>query len=301
MRASILVVDDDVTNIMMLAQLLQTEYEVIFATGGEQALELAASALPDLILLDVIMPGLDGYAVCTHLKADPLTTHIPVIFLTGLEEDDTESRCLEIGAVDYVTKPFNAAVVRSRVRNHVELKQMRDTLLALAATDGLTGLANRRRFDEALQTECKRLSRMRAALSLIMIDVDYFKLYNDTYGHVAGDTCLRALADVLRSSMGRAPDLAARYGGEEFACILPETTLAGAVAVAERIQAGVALLHIEHRGSPTSPIVTLSCGVVCVNAVPAFVPTEIVAAADAALYEAKAGGRNRIGLQPPVL
>ncbi len=225
MRASVLVVDDDVTNIMMLAQLLQTDYDVIFATGGAQALELAASALPDLILLDVVMPGLDGYAVCAHLKADPLTTHIPVIFLTGLEEDDTESRCLEIGAVDYVTKPFNAAVVRSRVRNHVELKQMRDALLEQAATDVLTGLANRRRFDEALATECQRLSRTRATLALIMIDVDHFKLFNDKYGHVGGDDCLRALADALRASMSRAPDLAARYGGEEFACILPETTL----------------------------------------------------------------------------
>jgi diguanylate cyclase (GGDEF)-like protein len=301
LRASILVVDDDVTNIMMLAQLLQTEYEVIFATGGEQALELAASALPDLILLDVIMPGLDGYAVCAHLKADPLTTHIPVIFLTGLEEDDTESRCLEIGAVDYVTKPFNAAVVRSRVRNHVELKQMRDALLTLAATDGLTGIANRRRFDEVLETECKRLSRMRSTLALIMIDVDHFKLYNDTYGHVAGDNCLRAVADVLRASIGRAPDLAARYGGEEFACILPETALAGGVAIAERIQAGIALLNIEHRSSATAPLVTLSFGVVGVQAVPALVPTEIVSAADRCLYEAKASGRNRIVSASPVL
>jgi diguanylate cyclase (GGDEF)-like protein len=292
-RSTVLVVDDDVTNIMLLAHLLHGDYEIVFATGGEQALELAHNAPPDLILLDVMMPELDGYAVCSRLKEDPLTEHIPVIFITGLDNSDAETRCLEIGGVDYVSKPFNAAVVRNRVRNHIELKRMRDTLVSLAGSDGLTGLANRRRFDEVLAAECKRLGRTKSPLALILLDIDDFKTFNDTYGHVAGDQCLRDIAGVLTTVTHRVPDLAARYGGEEFACILPETDVDGATVVAERIQAGIAYLRIAHRTSPTAEHVTASLGVTCLTCKPDILPTEIVAAADKNLYRAKADGRNR--------
>lgn len=288
-----LVVDDDVTNITILAHLLDTEYDMVFATSGPDALDLAQSARPDVILLDVMMPGMDGYEVCTRLKADSTTANIPVIFITGLDDIEAESRGLELGALDYVTKPFNPGVVRARVRNHVELKQARDVLLSLAATDGLTGLANRRRFDEVLLAECKRLARSHSPLALIMLDIDYFKAFNDTYGHLAGDDCLRLIAGVLTKATHRGPDLAARYGGEEFACILPETTLQGAVSVAEQIQAGIAALAVEHTASKVASLVTGSLGVTSITCVPASVPEDVVRTADANLYRAKRLGRNR--------
>jgi diguanylate cyclase (GGDEF)-like protein len=247
-----------------------------------------------VILLDVMMPKMDGYEVCTRLKTDPATADIPVIFITGMDETEAESRGLELGAVDYVTKPFKPVVVRARVHNHVELKRARDRLLALAATDGLTGLANRRRFDEALQSEWKRLQRTGSELGLIMLDIDHFKPFNDTYGHLAGDDCLRNVAGVLAGEMLRGPDVAARYGGEEFACILPETTLAGAVAVAERIRAGIEALGIPHSGSKVVPVVTASLGVISVLCTGVTRPEDLLLAADACLYRAKSEGRNRV-------
>jgi PleD family two-component response regulator len=219
---TILIVDDETTNIEILAELLASDYDVIFATSGEEALAIVESARPDLILLDVMMPDIDGYEVCARLKKSASSKDISVIFITGLGDLEAETRGLSLGAVDYVTKPINPAVVRMRVRNHIELKIARDELARLAATDGLTGLANRRRFDQVLATECSRLRRSKGRLSLIMIDIDHFKAFNDTYGHVAGDGCLRQVGGAIGSVIHRTPDLAARYGGEEFSCILPE-------------------------------------------------------------------------------
>jgi diguanylate cyclase (GGDEF)-like protein len=290
----VLVVDDDASNISILAHLLEAEYDVVFATNGSEALELARATPPDLILLDVMMPGMDGYEVCRQLKASTITANIPVIFITGLDEHKAESRGLELGAVDYVTKPFNVGVVRARVRTHIDLKQAHDALISLAATDGLTGLANRRRFDDALAVECKRLARMQEHLALIMIDIDHFKTFNDTYGHLSGDDCLRRVARVFASAMQRASDTAARYGGEEFACILPETTLSGATEVADRIQAGVADLAIEHSASPLARHVTISIGVASLRCISATLPTDLIRAADDCLYRAKQNGRNRV-------
>ena len=295
---TVLVVDDNVSNISILAHLLDSEYDVVFAENGREALELAGSARPDLILLDVMMPDMDGYEVCTRLKNDITTVDIPVIFITGLDGEDAESRGLELGALDYITKPFNAGIVRARVRNHVELKRARDDLRALGATDGLTGLANRRRFDEVLQAECKRLARTTSSLGLLMLDIDHFKAYNDTYGHIAGDDCLRRVASTLAAAMQREPDLAARYGGEEFVCILPETTLDGTLAVAERLRADIEALGIGHRASGVAPTVTSSIGAICRTCTPSTVPEDVLRAADACLYQAKLAGRNRIVAEP---
>ncbi len=293
-RPTILIVDDEPINIEVLASILESEYEVVFATNGAQALELAATTRPDLVLLDVVMPGMDGYEVCTQLKSNKATAGIPVIFATALGDREAETRGLELGAVDYVTKPINPPTVRMRVRNHVELKQARDKLLELATTDGLTGLANRRRFDDRLDEECRRLQRSRAHLSLIFLDIDHFKAFNDTYGHPAGDNCLRQIGFVCMEAMRRGSDLAARYGGEEFTCILPETDAAGATMVVENIAAGIARLALPHSQSSVSPQVTASFGVFTVTASAQFGAAKLLSAADQCLYRAKREGRNRI-------
>jgi diguanylate cyclase (GGDEF)-like protein len=292
--ARVLIVDDDLTSISILAHLLEPEFEVAFATSGSQALGLIPRLLPDVVLLDVIMPDMDGYALCTQLKRDRATAGIPIIFITGLQESESESFGLELGAADYVTKPFNLSVVRARVRNHVELKRSRDRLSSLAATDGMTGLFNRRALDVALDRECKRLARTQGSLALVMLDVDFFKPFNDRYGHVAGDECLRLIAAELREAMHRPADVAARYGGEEFICILPETTMAGGVEVAERIQTAIAMLAIPHAGSVVAPIVTASFGVASAICAQDMCGDELLCSVDARLYEAKANGRNRV-------
>ena len=293
----ILVVDDEPVNIELIADIFDQDHDVLFAVSGEQALKLAATSSPDVILLDVMLPGMDGFEVCSRLKSDPLTRDIPVIFITGLGDTAAETKGLELGAMDYIAKPINPPVVRMRVSNQIELKRARDQLGQLASTDGLTGLANRRRFDEVLAREHSRHVRSGASLTLIMLDIDHFKLFNDTYGHVRGDECLRAVARVLQTSLHRATDLAARYGGEEFACVLPDSdSEAGALAVAERIRQGVADLNIPHGGSPTADRVTISLGVVITRCEQTTTPDKIVARADEQLYRAKSQGRNRVCL-----
>ncbi len=293
-QATLLIVDDDAANIDMIYATLGDEYEIVFARNGQQCLELARTALPDVILLDVMMPGMDGYTVCTHLKADASTANIPVVFITGLGDVAAETRGLEAGAVDYVTKPISPAVVRLRVRNQIELKRAREQLQKLAITDGLTGLANRRHFDVRLDIEIRRLARSQAPLSLLMLDVDHFKLFNDAYGHVAGDQCLRQVASTLDDAVSRAPDLAARYGGEEFAAILPETDHEGAVALAERLRDRVAASGIPHRASLVAQHVTVSVGIVTVRCNALQMPSDLIALADAQLYRAKHEGRDRV-------
>ncbi len=295
--ARILVVDDEPVNIELIADIFEQEHEVLFAVNGEQALKLAATSAPDVILLDVMLPGMDGFEICSRLKADPLTRDIPVIFITGLGDTAAETKGLELGAMDYIAKPINPPVVRMRVSNQIELKRARDQMARLASTDGLTGLANRRRFDETLAQEHARHVRSGDDLALIMLDIDHFKLFNDTYGHVRGDECLRAVAVELKASLHRATDLAARYGGEEFICILPEAkSEPGARAVAERIRQAIADLNIPHGNAPTADHVTVSLGVVITRCDQTSTPDKIVARVDEQLYRAKSQGRNQVCL-----
>ncbi|MDX8398900.1 MAG: diguanylate cyclase [Gallionellaceae bacterium] len=290
----ILVVDDELTNIEVIADIFGDDHEILFATDGPRALEIALTAKPDVILLDVMMPGMDGHEVCRRLKSQIQTCAIPVIFITALSDVGAETCGLELGAADYVTKPFYPAVVKVRVRNQIELKRAREQLTRLATTDGLTGLANRRCFDEVLEQEYIRHSRSGAELSLILLDIDHFKLFNDAYGHISGDDCLRQVAQVMGGVVVRAVDLAARYGGEEFVCVLPETSLDGAVAVAEKIRESIMSLCIPHRNSNIADIVTASFGVVVAKCVPGKSPLNVVAQADELLYAAKSSGRNRV-------
>ncbi len=298
--ARILVVDDDPANIEVIAGIFEDgDYEVQFATDGERALELAVSSGPDVVLLDVMMPGMDGFEVCRRLQSQRATSGIAVIFITGMGDLEAEAQGLELGAVDYVTKPINPPVVRRRVDNQIELKRARDRLAQLAITDGLTQIANRRHFDDTLAREYARLARNQQMLSLVLVDLDHFKEFNDSYGHISGDDCLRAVARVIDSAASRPADLAARYGGEEFACILPDTDREGAVAIAERIREGVSALGIVHDSSPSGGYVTASAGVGTVRCQPDRSPLNVVAIADEQLYAAKAAGRDRVAAPAP--
>ncbi|WP_028102460.1 diguanylate cyclase domain-containing protein [Pseudoduganella violaceinigra] len=290
----LLIVDDAMENIQILNHALGGEHEVLFALNGEKALELAHEQRPDLILLDAVMPGLDGYDVCAALRASPDVLGIPVIFVTALTTPEDETRALEAGAVDFITKPFNIAVVRARVRTHLTLKRQSDAMRELTLTDALTGVANRRSFNDTLDNEWRRCARAQAMLSVIMIDIDHFKRYNDAYGHQAGDICLRQVANAMVPCAGRTPDLLARYGGEEFVILLPQVGQQGAETVAQRILASVRELAIPHRMSSASDTVTVSLGVATVMPADGHCDADaLVRSADHALYQAKESGRNR--------
>lgn len=297
-RPVVLLVDDEPVNIEVMAGGLEG-YDLVFAGNGAEALERAGAENPDLIVLDVMMPGLDGYEVCRRLKADDRLRKTPVIFVTAMNQVADEVRGLELGAVDYLAKPVSLPVMRARVRTHLELKLARDILQSRAWVDGLTGLANRRRFDEFLAQEWRRAIRNQTALALVMLDVDFFKRYNDHYGHLAGDACLRQVAGVLRAATQRPGDLAARYGGEEFVCLLPETDTAGAWLVAERIKADLAALGLPHAQSSISAYVTVSQGLAVARPAATAAATDLVQAADRWLYAAKTAGRNRIAAGSP--
>lgn len=293
-KGKILIVDDSPSNIQIVNNILKIDYDIFFATTGEDAIKNAPKILPDLILLDILMPNMNGYDVIKVLKNEPLTKDIPVIFTTALDNVENEIKGLEAGAVDYITKPVVGAILKARVDTHVELKKQKDFLRNLSTIDGLTGISNRRMLDEYIEKYYRLGIRKKLPLSILMLDIDYFKFYNDFYGHIKGDECLKSIASILKNSLKRGYDLAARYGGEEFCCVLPETELKDAIKVAERIQDSVKESKMEHLASPIVKYVTLSIGIY------SSVPTEktdhnkFIQKADEALYMAKNNGRNRI-------
>ncbi len=290
-RQRILVVDDNPLNVQALYHTFCNDYQVFMATSGEAALDVCRERQPDLVLLDVVMPGLDGYQTCERLKADPATRDIPVIFVTGQDDSAAEVRGLGAGAVDFIVKPFNPVIVRARAKAHLTLKLQSDMLRELAYTDALTGVANRRCFDHRLNSEFLRSQRSGTSLALIMIDVDRFKQYNESYGHQAGDDCLRLIAAALRARMRRTGDTLARYGGDEFACILPDTTAAGAFALAQELEQRVRDLNIPHASSGIAGVCTISLGVATRSGTIDSIQ-DLLALADAELYRAKLNGHG---------
>lgn len=293
-RQRILIVDDTKLNNQIMKDILGNDYDILVSTSGEEALVLVASESIDLILLDVEMPGMDGYEVCRKLKQNPYTQNIPVIFVSAANDVQHETEGLEIGAIDYIIKPSNPAIIRARVKNHLELKRYRDILEQISLIDGLTGIANRRHFDQTLEKEWRRALRQGDILSLALIDIDFFKKYNDHYGHLAGDACLQKVASILKESLKRATDLGARYGGEEFVILLPSTAKDGALIVTERIRNNVEELRIAHEMSEVAKHVTVSIGVANMRPETDTVPSDLIRQADSALYQAKNAGRNRV-------
>ena len=294
-RARLLIVDDDPINLRLLDGMLSDDYDISVALGGEQALKRVTTTPPDLILLDIQMADMDGYDVCKRLKESEHTCDIPVIFVTANGDANEEIKGLELGAVDYITKPFHPLIVKVRLKNHLELKRQRDILNRLSSLDGLTGIANRRYFDKVLAQEWNRTLRSDDEMSLMMIDVDHFKLYNDHYGHIAGDDCLKAISRTLAAALPRSTDLMARFGGEEFVCVLTSTSQQGAANVAEKLRQSVLALGIPHARSDISPMVTISIGTATARpSVNELHPENLLHAADTQLYLAKSSGRNRV-------
>jgi len=300
----ILVVDDETFIRMQLRMCLEREgYRVVEAENGRQALSIYSQTHPDIVLLDALMPDVDGFECCEQLQTIPEGRYTPVLMITGLEDQVSVDHAFEVGAADYVTKPIHWAVLRQRVRRLIQQAQLQKELeianrelQRLVAIDGLTQVANRRRFDEYLEQEWRRMAREQQPLSLLVCDLDYFKPYNDTYGHQAGDRCLQQVAQAIGNTVRRPADLVARYGGEEFAVILPNTDAVGAVQVAEAVCGAVRALRIPHRTSRSDCHVTLSVGIASMTPVPHSSPSHLLANADVALYQAKASGRDRFVL-----
>ncbi|MBF0421992.1 MAG: diguanylate cyclase [Magnetococcales bacterium] len=322
-RDSILIVDDERFNLTVLKDLLDPLYDIMVAKNGEQALKRSfSSPPPELIILDIMMPEMDGYQVIRQLKNDPVTRDIPVIFITAIGDANSEEKGLSLGAVDYITKPFSPAVVLARVKTHLGLKhslqnertlnkqlstlnsdladknnqlvELNKRLRDLASIDGLTGIPNRRRFDEFLHQEWNRALRDQTPLSLILMDIDFFKPYNDNYGHAEGDDCLKKVARTMAASITRGIDLLARYGGEEFVCVLPDTDTSGMTKVGNRLREAIIAQKIPHEHSKAASHVTISMGGVSTIPDRQFLPENLIQSADQFLYKAKKQGRNRL-------
>lgn len=295
---TVLIVDDDRLNRAALAELLRDDCRILLAKDGPSALAILAEEDVTLVLLDVSMPSMDGYEVLHRLKANPKTADIGVIFITGMSEIEDETRGLQLGAADYVQKPIRPAIVRARVQVHLKLAMQRRELERLSLFDGLTDIANRRYFDEALNRAFRHSARHGQSLGIALIDVDHFKLYNDHYGHTAGDAALREVALILKRAMRRPGDMVARYGGEEFALLMPE------VRDFDRILSGLCVAvvdrRIAHVRSPTAGHLTISCGGVAAQ--PGMDLAEsaqhVLECADKLLYEAKRNGRNQAIVEP---
>ncbi len=292
---TVLIVDDVPTNVKILADALRAEYRIKVASNGPDGLRAAQSVpVPDLILLDVMMPEMDGYEVCRQLKQMPALWRIPVVFVTAKNSDYDEEFGFNLGAADYISKPYAMPVVRARVRNQIQLKKQADQLEALSHVDALTQIPNRRRFDETLEAEWKRAFRLQKPLSLLMIDIDHFKEYNDHYGHGAGDESLRLVASSLAGGVSRPGDLVARYGGEEFVVLLPETGCEAATQVAEKLRERVAGLSIRHEYSSAGAHLSVSIGASTLLPSESSSPQVLLETADKMLYQSKQAGRNRV-------
>lgn len=292
-RQSVLVIDDEKINIKVLKEVLQDDAEILFSLDPHEGLQKAETLQPDVVLLDVMMPGLDGYSVCKLLKENPRTQTIPIIFVTGLNDPDSEEYGLSIGAIDFIVKPFRPAVVQARVRNQLSLRLAQQLLEEYALFDSLTGIRNRRSTLEVATAEEARAKREGTPFSVILFDLDHFKSINDTYGHDGGDAVLRGVTQTV-SGVIRTTDIFGRLGGEEFALILPNTSGQDALHLCEKVRCAIDQAVIDHGDHALH--VTASFGVCDVNASAGVSLDEAMKRADNASYKAKSLGRNQVQL-----
>ncbi len=289
----ILIVDDQSVNIDILTNLLIDEYEIIVADNGKTALEIIKKDKPDLILLDVVMPEMDGYEVLDILQNKMGINNIPVIFLTSLDSLESEERGLKCGVADYITKPFHPSILKARVRNQLKIMRQQKLLENISQIDSLTEIPNRRKFDNSYENEYQRAIKSKVPLSLLFIDVDFFKQYNDSYGHLQGDHALTVVAKTVNSNARRPSDIAARYGGEEFVVLLPDCDEKNAKKIANSIIKQVESSKILHDKSKVSDYLTVSIGGATKYIDKEPFSVELFQLADKALYNAKDLGRNR--------
>ena len=296
-KPTILVVDDMTTTLLLLHDLLKDTYEVKIAKSGTKALEiLNAPNDIDLILLDVEMPDINGYDVCKRIKNNETIKNIPIIFITGRTSQEDEEYGLNLGAIDYITKPFNKAIVKLRIKNYLNLKIKNDMLEKLSMYDGLTNIRNRRYFDETFEKTFSEIKRDKKSLAVLMIDIDFFKPYNDNYGHGQGDETLRKVAKALEKTIKRASDFVARYGGEEFVILLKDINKDGVEAVANNLLNAVRELKITHEFSKIENYVTVSIGASFYNSNSDVTKLELLLKADETLYNVKNSGRNNFAI-----
>ena len=296
-KPTILVVDDMTTTLLLLHDLLKDTYEVKIAKSGTKALEILESPNDiDLILLDIEMPDMNGYDVCKRIKNNETIKNIPIIFITGRTSQEDEEYGLNLGAIDYITKPFNKAIVKLRIKNYLDLKIKNDMLEKLSMYDGLTNIRNRRFFDETFEKTFSEIKRDKKSLAVLMIDIDFFKPYNDNYGHGQGDETLRKVAKALEKTIKRASDFVARYGGEEFVILLKDINKDGVEAVANNLLNAVRELKITHEFSKIENYVTISIGASFYNSNSDVTKLELLLKADETLYSVKNSGRNNFAI-----
>jgi diguanylate cyclase (GGDEF)-like protein len=288
----ILIVEDDILTSSMIAEALSRYCTVNVVETGQAALEHCENNLPDLILMDIEMPTIDGLTACKMLKEQESTQYIPVVIITAHTELVYEDMSWEAGCADFVAKPFSIVALRHRVNHHLQVKLLTDKFKKMASVDGLTGLQNRHAFDLELTKQIRLSQRMQLPLGLIMIDIDFFKEYNDVYGHLGGDQCLQQIAEIMVEILVRPADMLARYGGEEFVVILPGTGIKGVKHIADKLLKAVQDLGRAHRGSPFE-ILTICIGGTSFSP-PDIQEYDLIAKADSLLYEAKNNGRNRV-------
>lgn len=293
-RQRVLIIDDQKTNLKILGDILRADVDVLLAQSGAQGLRKAIEWQPDLILLDVLMPDINGFELIKNLKHHAQTSAIPVIFITALSDTNHEEQGLRLGACDYIYKPFHATIVQARVRLHLQLARQRKMLEQLAHIDPLTGIANRRKYDQVLEQLWRNAIRQQGQLSLVILDIDHFKEFNDHYGHAEGDKVLHQVANCLKQSLRRPNDFIARYGGEEFVILLPDSDESGSKQVITQCLDAIKALQLAHQYSPVSDVITLSAGGVSISARAELPATELFKLADDLLYQAKQKGKNRL-------
>lgn len=291
--ARLLLVDDQETNLEILDAHLSPFYKVFRTNSGENAVQFCELNKPDLVVMDVNMPGMDGLSACRIIKSNPELNNIPILFATSLCTKEAESACWNAGGSDFIVKPVTPETLLNRVKSHLSLKFKTDFLQELVFRDGLTGVYNKRYFDEILPLQLGTSRRKNNPISLLMVDIDHFKKYNDNFGHLEGDDCLKLVAKSIKNSLHRPSDIIARFGGEEFVCLLPDTDSAGALCTANRILAKIA--QLEPRCSDKRPVnLTVSIGIATVDNENAGTDKDIIQTADCKLYQAKKAGRNRV-------